>query len=208
MAMISCENCGAEISDKATKCPKCGVKIKKKSALSKVSKKIWIVLGCIIGVVLTGFIGIRVIQAINEAQLDSTDEYVLECVEILMREEGNISLENDILYSAKDNGNTYVIIEFRSSSGSDVAYFENQNYIGTDSDYTRIKDIDYNDVKAGRVSLSEYKEILEKNIAFGSARVELAGWNLMVQMGSSGSEKMHLVSAKKIGKKIGISYPK
>ena len=208
MAMISCENCGAEISDKATKCPKCGVKIKKKSALSKVSKKIWIVLGCIIGVVLTGFIGIRVIQAINEAQLDSTDEYVLECVEILMREEGNISLENDILYSAKDNGNTYVIIEFRSSSGSDVAYFENQNYIGTDSDYTRIKDIDYNDVKAGRVSLSEYKEILEKNIAFGSARVELAGWNLMVQMGSSGSGKMHLVSAKKIGKKIGISYPK
>ena len=208
MAMISCENCGAEISDKATNCPKCGVKIKKKSALSKVSKKIWIVLGCIIGVVLTGFIGIRVIQAINEAQLDSTDEYVLGCVEILMREEGNISLENDILYSAKDNGNTYVIIEFRSSSGSDVAYFENQNYIGTDSDYTRIKDIDYNDVKAGRVSLREYKEILEKNIAFGSARVELAGWNLMVQMGSSGSEKMHLVSAKKIGKKIGISYPK
>ena len=208
MAMITCEKCGVEISDKALKCPKCGVKIKKKSAISKIGKKTWIVIGCIFGVIIAGILGIKIFQDVNEAKLDSADEYVLRCAEILMQEEGNISLENDILYSAKDDGNTYVIIEFRSGSGRDVAYFENQKYLGTDTDYARIENRGYDDVKAGRITQSEYEEILEKKVAFGSAKVELAGWNLMAKMGSSGSENMHLVSAKKIGKKLGISYPK
>lgn len=208
MAMITCENCGAEISDKALNCPKCGVKIKKKSAVSKIGKKTWIVIGCILGIIIAGFLGIIIFQTINEAKMDSTDEYVLRCVEILMQEEGNISLENNILYSVKGEGDIYVIIEFRSSSGRDVAYFKNQKYLGTDTDYARIKNRDYDDVKAGRITQSEYKEILEKQLAFALAKGELAYWNLMAQMGSSGSENMHLVSAKKIGKKLGISYPK
>lgn len=208
MALITCKNCGAEISDQALNCPKCGVMIRKKIALPNVSKKILIVLGCIIGVLMAGFIGMRTIRARNEAKLDSTEEYVLRCVQTLMREEGNISLENDILYSAKDNGRTFVLVEFRSGSGRDMAYFENQEYIGTGTDYALIDNYDSDDVDAGRITKSEYQEILEKRASFAAADVEVAGWNLMAGMGVAGSENMRLVSAEKIGKKLGISYPK
>lgn len=208
MAMVNCENCGAEISDKASTCPKCGIKIKKKSLLSRIPKKTWMIAGCIIGTIIAIFIGLKIVQAINESKLDVSDEYVLKCVEILQREKGSISLENDILYSAKDYGKTYVFIEFSSRDGREMAYFENQIFIGTDTDYARIKNQDYDDVKAGRITKSEYKAILEKKVAFGEAYVEIAGWNFMEKMGGSRSENMHLVSAKKIGKKLGISYPK
>lgn len=33
MALIGCEECGAEVSDKAKKCPKCGAKVPKKTSL-------------------------------------------------------------------------------------------------------------------------------------------------------------------------------
>lgn len=86
MAMIPCKNCGAEISDKAMICPMCGVKINGKSTSSKGGKKIWIVLGCILGVIIAGFIVIRIIQAIKDSKFDPSEEYVLGCVETLKRE--------------------------------------------------------------------------------------------------------------------------
>lgn len=211
MAMITCEGCGAEISDKATKCPKCGYELKKESekkSLPKISKKVWIIIGCIVGVIITGFVGLKIVQAINESKMEPSDEYVLSCVEKLRGEKGKILLENDILYSVNKNGKTYVIIEFSSSDGREMAYFEDKVFVGTDTDYARIKNRDYDDVKAGRITEDEYKRILEKKISFATGDMEVAGWNLMAKMGSGGSESTHLVSAKKIGKKLGISYPK
>lgn len=211
MAMITCESCGAEISDKAIKCPKCGHEMKKESekkSLPKVSKKLWIIIGCIVGVIIAIFAGVKIVQAINETKMDSSDEYVLSCVEKLRSEKGRISLENDILYSVNKSGKTYVIIEFSSSDGREMAYFEDKIFVGMDTDYARIKNRDYDDVKAGRITEDEYKKILEKKVSFASGDMEVAGWNLMAKMGSGGSESTHLVSAKKIGKKLGISYPK
>jgi len=209
MAMISCENCGAEISDKASKCPKCGHELKRESdkkTLPKISKKVWIILGGVVGVIIAIFVGVKIVQAINESKMDSSDEYVLSCVEKLRSEKGRISLENDILYSVNKNGKTYVIIEFSSSDGREMAYFEDKIFVGTDTDYERIKNRDYDDVKAGRITEDEYKKNLEKKISFATGDMEVAGWNLMAKMGSGGSETTHLVSAKKIGKKLGISY--
>lgn len=92
-------------------------------------------------------------------------------------------MENDILYSTNEDGNIYVVIEFRSGSDRDMAYFENKKYIGTDSDYYRIKNYDYDDYKAGIITDSEYEEILNKQISFATARLQVAYWNLMAKAG-------------------------
>jgi uncharacterized membrane protein YvbJ len=48
MAMISCKECGAKISDKAVACPKCGVEMAKGKARSTLSTIV------IVGVILVG----------------------------------------------------------------------------------------------------------------------------------------------------------
>ena len=203
-----CENCQSEISDKSLYCPNCGIKIKNKRFLSKIGKKIWIVLTLAIVVIFVGFIGFKKNQDTKEIELDPSEKYVLKCVEILQHEIGNISLENDILYSEKDSGTIYVIIEFSSKAGRDLAYFEDQVFLGTGTDYARIKNIEFDDVEAGRITNSEYMAILEQKISFSGAHLEVLAWRALSTAGSSGSESMHLVSARKIGKKLDISYPK
>lgn len=207
MARISCDNCGAEISDKALYCPKCGVKVKKRGFLSKISKKIWITMICILGACIVIFLGSTIIQERKDAKLDSSEEYVLDCVGQLQLEKRVISLDNDILYSALDNGKVYVVIEFGSRDGHEMAYFENKVYIGTDSDYERMKNYDMDDVRAGIITLDELKAMASKKVAFATANVEIASWNIDAALGLNGTESKHLVSAKKIGKKLGIDYP-
>jgi len=52
MAMISCGECGTEVSDKATACPKCGNPISSQNATTAASKKTGKGIGCLTVIVL------------------------------------------------------------------------------------------------------------------------------------------------------------
>jgi hypothetical protein len=170
------------------------------------NKKTKIIIACVVCIVLAVFIGVKIIWKINNTTLDSSEEYVLDCVRMLCSEKGRISLENDILYFETTENTTCVIIEFSSSSGQETAYFVNKSFIGTNTDYERIKNYDYDDVKAGRISKNEYSKILEQQMGFSDGRIALTLWDAIKKSGGSGTETAHLVSAKKIGRKLGISY--
>lgn len=211
MALTTCENCGAEISDTALKCPKCGKEMNKnKKENPMTGKKSWIILACIAAVVIIVAAGYRIIQNMNHIQLDSTEEYVLDCVRDLQKQKGDISLEDDILYSVSSkNDKTYVIVDFSSSDGDERAYFEDKVYIGTDRDYARLQNYDQDDVNAGIISRDEYKEILSQEVSFAAGNIEVAAWGFMNQMGNDINEDvMRMVSAEKIGDTLGIAYPK
>ena len=181
--------------------------MEKENIFSKMSKKTWIIIGSIAGVVLLALIGLAIVQVVQDSKLDASEEYVLKCVQKLKKTEGSISLTDDILYSVNDKGNKYVIVEYRSKDGLKTVYFENQVFLGTDDDYMRLEK-KYDNYDDSKKSSTEYKDLLKRLVSFSSAKVELAGWNLMANATGRGSDKTHLVSAKKIGKRLGISYPR
>lgn len=55
MALISCEECGAEISDKAQSCPKCGFPIKKESFSMELTRGQEIIALLVMAVIIFGF---------------------------------------------------------------------------------------------------------------------------------------------------------
>lgn len=55
MALIKCEKCGHEISDKAIKCPKCGYKVVHETMHNQRLKWLWIVLSVLLLVLLVVF---------------------------------------------------------------------------------------------------------------------------------------------------------
>ena len=55
MALISCEECGAEISDKAKSCPKCGFPIKKESFSMEFTRAQEIIALLVMAVIIFGF---------------------------------------------------------------------------------------------------------------------------------------------------------
>ena len=115
MALIKCSECGADISEKATVCPKCGCPIditkriildEKKNKVKKLSV-IVICSVCLIGLILVGY---------NIFLYNTTPVKKAEC--IVKKDFGkDIEIEN-IYYNSEVNG---CIVEFLSNGKEDVA---------------------------------------------------------------------------------------
>ena len=115
MALIKCSECGADISEKATVCPKCGCPIditkkiildEKKNKIKKLSV-IVICSVCVIGLILVGY---------NIFLYNTTPAKKAE--RIVRKDFGkDIEIEN-IYYNSEVNG---CIVEFLSNGKEDVA---------------------------------------------------------------------------------------
>ena len=140
--------------------------------------------------------------------LDAHAQYVADCVKLLQDQAGEISLENDILYSVSEGGYRYVVIEFKSNDGYDIAYFEEGDFIGTETDKKNLDKISCDYVTTGRLTEEEYMEILDRKISLSEAKLQIARWNVIAASGNEGLEDIHLVNAEKIGKALDIAYTK
>lgn len=211
MALIKCSVCGADISEKAPICPKCGKEnqvllAEKENASLKWRKRIKIMIIFAVALAAVVVVGRWLIRMVEDSHFDESETYVLERMRELKSIKGAYSINGNILYSANKNGDKFVIAEIMSSDGTEIVYFKNGKYIGTDTEYERIKNRDINDYYEGRVSKSEYSDILDRKVLFAEAEVVRASWNLVANAGEAGDENTHLVSCRKIGKKLGIKY--
>ena len=198
MALAKCPHCNSDVSDIAEKCPKCGAQLKtnidcedsgrKNIAFAKLLKALILVL-CLAVV-------IRIIMIALQSRLDETEQYVCDCVQDLANREGDIVVDDDMVYVVyKDK--VFVIISF----DGDRAYYCDKSFLGKESEYQRIKDKRKSDYS----SSSEYSEVLYKQKDFAEANVAYASANLMHDMGVT-SESYRFINAEKICKKLHISY--
>lgn len=199
MALIKCPNCNSDISDMASKCPKCGAEIhrdennnssqtKKEFPKDKLIKLL-IPIVCLVGL-------IAIVLAIKNNSLDDTEQYVSDCVKDLADREGNITVTDDIVYIVYSDS-VYVTIPF----DGDRAYYVDKKYLGNESEYQRIQyknESDYN-------SRSEYGDVLQRKIDFAEANIAYSTAKLMNNAGGA-SESCRYISSEKICKKLHVSY--
>ncbi len=78
MALIKCKECGAEVSSKAKTCPKCGVKVEKKTSIVT-----WLVLGL---VVYVAYIAVQ-----SPAPTHASRETIIDVTKIAGKSEKEVS---------------------------------------------------------------------------------------------------------------------
>lgn len=79
MALIKCLQCGAEISDKADVCPKCGYEIKQSvSTKEKKPKKklLWIIILCLIVIAVVVIVGKNFSENLETVKQESDDSFI------------------------------------------------------------------------------------------------------------------------------------
>lgn len=202
MALIKCSECGHDVSDKAAICPNCGCPVKistqgptqegsqtKERNLPAIPKeKLLLVGGIIVAVIVLGLL----FKTFVSSRLSVYEKEVASCAEKLINDyadKKSFRFTNDIWYAQREDG-TYVIIEYYDdNSGDNVAYFIDDVFVGTDSDYAKLESM-------GMAT--------QTMIDIGKGRIVLATKNVVQNLGDPNTDSSFYVSAKKIAKRLKV----
>ena len=106
MTIKPCKECGAPISDKADKCPNCGIKQKKKTSVLT-----WIVLGVIVFTVLIGFFsGSNETTSTNSSNNNEKNKagvmlfYAQEKIKANAKDPASVQFRGEQLHEVTDQG--------------------------------------------------------------------------------------------------------